>query len=168
MGVLGVVKYVEVLWDPISGNQYTGTGNATTGSEPKSIPGAVLMYVIGVSNQGALAADTVVITDNVPAGTGEPLQLGNTGAVAGIEIPDSITVDIDGNAVVLDLDEAGIAVDDLVYVRECSLAPADPVTSSAAFVADPSEEVNASMGASCAGGSTGYIVYFTTVDNTAS
>lgn len=167
VGVLGIVKYVEVLWDPISGNRYTGVGN-TTGGEPKSIPGAVLMYVIGVNNQGALAATGVVITDNVPAGAAQPLQLGNPGAVAGIEIPDSITVDIDGNAVVLDLDETGIVVDDSVYVRECSLIAADPVTSSAIFAADPSEEVNASMGASCDGGSTGYIVYFTTVDNTAS
>lgn len=167
VGVLGIVKYVEVLWDPISGNQYTGTGNTTTGNEPKSIPGAVLMYVIGVNNQGALAASGVVITDNVPAGAAQPLQLGNAGAVAGIQIPDTITVDIDGNAVVLNLDNAGISVDDSVYVRECSLTPADPVNTGVAFAADPSE-VNASMGASCDGGSTGYIVYFTTVDNTAS
>jgi uncharacterized repeat protein (TIGR01451 family) len=167
VGVLGIVKYVEVLWDPISENQYTGTGNTTTGNEPKSIPGAVLMYVIGVSNQSALAATGVVITDNVPAGAAEPLQLGNSGVVAGIELPDSITVDIDGIPVVLDLDNAGIAVDDLVYVRECSLVASDAVNPGVAFAADPSE-VNASMGASCDGGATGYIVYFATVDNTAS
>ena len=167
VGVLGIVKYVEVLWDPISENQYTGTGNTPTGNEPKSIPGAVLMYVIGVSNQSALAATGVVITDDVPAGATEPLQLGNSGAVAGIALPDSVTVDIDGIPVVLDLDNAGIAVNDLVYVRECSLVAGDSVNTGVPFAAaDP--EVSASMGASCVGGATGYIVYFATVDNTAS
>ncbi len=167
VGVLGIAKYVEVLWDPISNNQYTGTGNTTTGNEPKAIPGAVLMYVIGVTNQSSLAATGVTISDNVPGGgAGDPLQLGNAAAVSGIELPDSVTVTIDGSPVVFDLDNTGISVDTNVYVRPCSTTSSDPVNPGVAFGADPAE-VNASMGASCDANATGYVVYFATVDNTA-
>lgn len=166
VGVLGIAKLVEVLWDPISLNHYTGTGNGTTGNEPKAIPGAVLMYVIGVTNQSTLAADSVTITDNVPGGAGEPLQLGNAAAVPGIALPDTVSVTIDGVPVVFNLDNAGISVDSSVYVRPCSTVATDPVNAGVAFGADPAE-VSASMGASCVANSTGYVVYFATVDNTA-
>ncbi len=173
IGVLGIAKYVEVIYDPISGNQYTGTGNATTGNEPKAIPGAIIMYVIGVSNQSALAATGVAISDNIPGGqSGDPLLLGNSGSVAGVALPDTVDIDIDGSTVPFDLDNTagtGVAVDSQVHVRQCSTTASAPLDSQIAFDADPSAEVNAvSMGGSCDSGSTGYIVYFTTVDDTAS
>ena len=63
----------------------------------------------------------------------------------------------------------GVEVDSRVHVRQCSTTSTDPLDSQIAFDPDPSAEVNAvGMGASCDSGSTGYIVYFTTVDDTAS
>jgi len=170
VGVLGIAKHVEVLWDPISTNQYTGVGNGVTGNSPKSIPGAVLMYVIGVNNQSSLDATAVTITDNVPgnaASSAEPLILGNVNAVAGIELPDTVSIDIDGSAVIFDLDNANISVDNQVYIRTCDLIAATAVGAPVAFGADPAE-VSAPMGASCATGTAGYVVYFSTVDSTAS
>ena len=168
IGVLGIAKYAEVLWDPISGNQYTGVGNALTGNEPKSIPGAVIMYLIGVNNQSSIDATGVAISDDVPGGqVGDPLFLGNSAAVAGIEIPDTVSITIDGSPVIFDLDNTNIGVDAQVYVRACSLAAADPVGAPIAFGADPAEVNAVPLGASCDASSTGYVVYFATVDNTA-
>ncbi len=171
IGVLGIAKYVEVIYDPISGNHYTGVGNGTTGTEPKAIPGAIIMYVIGVSNQSSLAATGVAISDNVPGGQpGDPLLLGNSAAVAGVAVPASVDIDIDGSIVTFDLDTSGtgIAVDSQVHVRECSTTSTDPLDSQVPFGADPAEVNAIGMGASCDSGSTGYIVYFTTVDDAAS
>jgi hypothetical protein len=168
IGVLGIAKYAEVLWDPISGNQYTGAGNGLTGNEPKSIPGAVIMYLIGVNNQSSLAATAVAISDDVPGGqVGDPLFLGNSAAVAGIELPDSVTITIDASPVVFDLDNTNIGVDTQVYVRACSIVAADPVGAPIAFGGDPAEVNAVSLGASCDASSSGYVVYFATVDNTA-
>lgn len=58
--VLQVTKIAQVLSDPINGS-----------SNPKSIPGAITRYTIGVSNQGlgTVDNDTMVISDIVPANT---------------------------------------------------------------------------------------------------
>ncbi|MFQ5982589.1 MAG: hypothetical protein ACE5KS_04355, partial [Woeseiaceae bacterium] len=57
---LVVSKFVQTLSDPING-----------GSNPKSIPGAIMLYTIDVSNQGpgAVDADTLLITDPISANT---------------------------------------------------------------------------------------------------
>jgi len=168
VGVLGVVKIAEVIFDPISLNKYDNLG-ALTGAEPKAIPGAVIMYVIGVSNQSALSATGVDIDDDIPAGPvgdAEPLVLGNALGATGVFIPDTVTVTIDGSAVVLDLDNTNISVDNQVHVRPCSLVATDPSTAEA-FGTDPTEVDGASMG-TCDASSVGYVVYFTTVDNAAS
>jgi uncharacterized repeat protein (TIGR01451 family) len=75
-----VSKVVQTLSDPING-----------GSNPKAIPGAVVQYTLGVSNQGAGAVDagSMVITDPLPAGValyvdtsgGDPIVFAD-GAVA--------------------------------------------------------------------------------------
>ena len=170
VGVLGIAKYVEVLWDPISGNQYNAAGTATTGNEPKAIPGAVVMYLIGVNNQSPIDATGVTISDNIPGGQpNDPLLLGNAGAVAGINLPDTVTVTIDGSPVVFDVDNTNINVDNQVYIRECDTNAAAAVGTPVAFDTDSTAEVNAaSMGASCVANSSGYVVYFATVDDTAS
>ena len=169
IGVLGIAKAVNVLWDPISGNGYDGAGLPIAGVEPKSIPGAVVMYLIGVNNQSTLDATVVTISDDVPGGQpGDPLLLGNSAVQPGIEIPDSVTITIDGTPVVFDLDNTNIAVDTSVYVRDCSTVATDPVGAPIGFGPDPAEVNAVSLGAGgCVTGSTGYVVYFATVDNSA-
>jgi hypothetical protein len=78
-----------------------------------------------------------------------------------------VSITIDGSPVVFDLDNVNIAVDNSVYIRTCSTTASDPVGAPVAFDADPSEVNAVSMGASCDTNSTGYVVYFATVDNTA-
>jgi uncharacterized repeat protein (TIGR01451 family) len=53
---LTVTKSIAVLDDPVNG-----------GSNPKAIPGATLEYTIQVQNLGGTTADTVVVTDPIPA-----------------------------------------------------------------------------------------------------
>jgi uncharacterized repeat protein (TIGR01451 family) len=55
-----VSKMAQTLTDPING-----------GSNPKAIPGAVVQYTVGVSNQGPGSPDpnSIIITDPLPAGT---------------------------------------------------------------------------------------------------
>ena len=164
VGVLGVAKYVEVLWDPISTNGYDATGTKIVGTDPKSIPGAVLIYVIGVTNQSSLLASAVDITDDVPGGApGDPLLLGNAFAIPGIELPNTVDIDIDGTLVTFDLDNANIDVDSQVYIRACDPVPAASVGAPGAFNA-VAPEVDEPLG-DCATGEAGYVVYFATVDN---
>lgn len=55
-----VSKVAQTLTDPVNGS-----------SNPKAIPGAVVQYTLGVSNQGLGSPDldSIVITDPLPAGT---------------------------------------------------------------------------------------------------
>lgn len=55
-----VSKIVQTVTDPVNGV-----------TNPKAIPGAILRYTVGVTNQGngSPAADSIVITDPLPAGT---------------------------------------------------------------------------------------------------
>ncbi len=55
-----VSKVAQTLTDPFNG-----------GSNPKAIPGAVVQYTIGVTNQGLGSpdADSMVVTDALPTGT---------------------------------------------------------------------------------------------------
>ena len=78
--VLLVSKIAQTLSDPVNG-----------GSNPKAIPGAVVQYTLGVSNQGPgpVDADSIVISDPLPAGValyvdtsgGDPITF-TDGAVA--------------------------------------------------------------------------------------
>lgn len=154
---LGISKHVEVLWDPVTGNKYSGTGNTLTGNSPKAIPGAVLMYVIGVSANSGVNATTVLIDDDIPEtltspGTAEP----------GINMPDTVDIDINGSTVTFDLD-SGISPDAQYHTVACGTT----TVVSAAFGASP-EIDDADLG-DCDGlptAETGYVTYVVTVDDT--
>lgn len=151
---LGVAKYVEVLWDPVTGNRYDATG-ALTGNEPKAVPGAILMYVIGVAADGGVNATSVLLDDDIP----DPLVLaGDPNNVPGVELPNSVDIDINGSTTTFTLD-AGIALDDQQHVVDCSTS----TLLSEAFDAGP-EIDDADLG-NCAAGETGYLVYFVTVND---
>ncbi|MEM7003708.1 MAG: hypothetical protein AAF529_23185, partial [Pseudomonadota bacterium] len=151
---LGIAKHVEVLWDPVTGNKYDNLG-ALTGNHPKAIPGAILMYVIGVSADSGLNATTVTLDDDIP----ETLILpGDTNNVAGVELPNTVSIDINGSPTPFTLD-AGIALDDQQHVVDCATS----TLNSAAFDAGP-EIDDANLG-NCSAGQTGYVLYFVTVND---
>ncbi|MEQ9452115.1 MAG: hypothetical protein RJQ07_11080 [Pseudomonadales bacterium] len=152
---LGVAKYVEVLWDPVTGNKYDAAG-ALTGNDPKAIPGAVLMYVIGVSADSGVDATLVTLDDDIP----ETLILpGDPNSVVGVELPTSVDITIGGSVTTFTLDPA-IALDDQQHVVDCATS----TLTSSAFDAGP-EIDDASLG-SCDAGETGYVLYFVTVNDT--
>ena len=166
-----VAKYAEVLYDPISGNRYDGAGAATT-NQPKAIPGAVVLYVVGVrNNDGSFVAQGLQITDDIPD-TGlaltEPVDEGNPGAAA-VNLPASVTFDLDTGpgttngtfsmASVTDLDQihrfncAGVGAD-FAYAAGTQNGP---------DVTFPLTEVDVAFG-DCTAGQEGYIAYFVTVE----
>ncbi len=152
---LGVAKHVETLWDPVTGNKYDGTG-AATGNEPKAIPGAVLLYVIGVSADSGVDATAVLIDDDIP----DTLVLpGNPNAVAGIELPNTVDITISGTPTTFTLD-AGVTANDEYHTQDC----AANALASAAFDAGP-EIDDADLG-DCDAGETGYVAYVVTVNDT--
>lgn len=67
---LVIMKTVQSFFDPVNQNE-----------NPKSIPGAVMLYTIQVTNfgAGAVDADTVVITDPIPEHTSLVLDVNGTG-----------------------------------------------------------------------------------------
>jgi uncharacterized repeat protein (TIGR01451 family) len=80
-----VLKSAQTFSDPVNGT-----------TNPKAIPGASMIYTIGVTNQGngATDTDTVVITDAVPLntslfvgdldGSGSPVQFIDGATVSGL------------------------------------------------------------------------------------
>ncbi len=152
---LFVGKVVEVLYDPINGNRYsTNNSNTQSGSNPKAIPGAVLMYTVGVSNEtGSPDATGVSITDDLST---TEVSVGNFNAVAGINVPDTVSVTL--NAVPTAMDVPDSPNLDLINYRTCA-APATPATTAFAG-SDP--EVTVSIGV-CTATQKGVIVYFVTL-----
>lgn len=81
--VLQVTKITLPITDPINGS-----------SNPRAIPGAVMQYTIGVTNQGlgSVDGDTLAITDTVPANTalyvdtggGDPIQFVDGATASGL------------------------------------------------------------------------------------
>lgn len=55
---LSVVKSSRVVWDPFNGD-----------TNPKAIPGAIVEYCLVVTNTGAAAASSVVLSDAIPTNT---------------------------------------------------------------------------------------------------
>ncbi len=154
---LGIAKHVEVLWDPITANRYDGAG-AATANNPKAIPGALLLYIIGVSANSGLDATSVTIDDDIPETLVDP---GNTTAEApaNINMPASVDITINGSPVTFTLDAAVVANGEY-HVQDCA---GNAVTSST-FAAAP-EVDDADLGA-CDDGDTGYVAYVVTVDDT--
>ncbi len=156
---LGIAKHVEVLWDPISTNRYDGTGvPVIPASHPKAIPGAILLYVIGVRANAGLDATSVTIDDDIPETLVDP---GNTTgeAPANINMPAIVDVTIDGSVVSFGIDSAVLANGEY-HVQDC----AGNAIVSTAFAASP-EVDDADLGA-CDDGDTGYVAYVVTVDDT--
>ena len=153
---MNVGKVVQVLWDPINGNRYsTNNSDALSGNNPKSIPGAVLMYAVGVSNEaGSPSATAINISDDLP-NTGEILA-GNSGAVAGINVPQNVSVTL--NAVPVSLDVPDSPNMNQISYHTC----AAPATTATASFALGNPEVAVSLGA-CAATERGVVVYFVTL-----
>ncbi len=151
---LYIAKVAEVIWDPINLNKYSAANsNATTGNNPKAIPGAVVMYAIGVRNDvGSLAVTSVNISDNVD-------EVVDTGSAQAVNIPDSVTITLNAVPVVIDIPNGAATTG--VNFRTCAGAE----TNNQAFVADPAPEVAVALG-NCGADETGLIVYFVTVPAT--
>jgi len=149
---LYVGKTVEVLWDPVNGNRYNANNSDTpTTNNPKAIPGAVVMYAIGVQNDtGSPNATGININDDLQNGA---ILVGNPGG-APVAVPDHVSVTLNSVSVPLDVpNTADLAV---VNTRDCTGA-----VSTAAFnVGNP--EVSTNLG-TCAATQTGVIVYFVTL-----
>jgi uncharacterized repeat protein (TIGR01451 family) len=62
--LLTVTKSADVISDP-----FTTTGN------PKAIPGAVIEYTVEINNSGSDDADSVILTDVLPATLGTPVTI---------------------------------------------------------------------------------------------
>lgn len=152
---LYIGKVVQVLWDPISGNRYSANNSDTlSGNNPKAIPGAVLMYAIGVSNDvGGPNTTGISITDDLQS-TGE-ITAGST--TAGVNVPQNVSVTL--NAVPVSLDVPDSPNMTLISYHTCAAFAA---TATAAFVAT-NPEVTVSLG-TCAANQRGVIVYFVTLN----
>jgi len=154
---LSIAKYVEVVYDPITGNRYDGAGAPI--ADPKAIPGAVLMYVIGVVNENAsLSATAVSIDDDVPV---PDVAVGDLADPAPpIEIPATVSFAVGSSTPTFTLDQGSIEgnLDD-IWVQGCDGNP----TTSTGFSGAP-EVDNIGLG-TCAPGEDGYVVYFVTIDD---
>ena len=152
---LFVGKVVQVIWDPINGNRYSSNNSDTLSTNnPKAIPGAVLMYAVGVSNDvGSPSATGVNISDDLST---TEVAVGNSNAVVGINVPDTVSVTL--NAVPVSLDVPNSPNLDLISYHTCA-APA--ATATTAFSV-PNPEVAVSVG-TCAATEKGVIVYFVTL-----
>jgi len=92
-----VTKSVQTLSDPINGN-----------SNPKAIPGAIVLYTINVSNQGPGPVDdgSLVITDIVPADSalfvdtagGDPIVFADGAVASGLAYDFAANVDFSNQA----------------------------------------------------------------------
>lgn len=163
-----VAKYAEVIYDPISGNKYVAD---VLTAEPKAIPGAVIMYVIGVTNRDvAFDVEGVSIIDDIPDGTGafELVDEGNQTGSA-VNYPSVVTVDFDpGNPTPITEDFSLPAGLDQSQISTSS-CDVSPVVNTTPFLADigpdtvSGPEVDVSLGI-CGAGSSGFVVYFVTVE----
>lgn len=80
---LTVTKTSVVVTDPI--NCTTDGDPSSCTSSPKAIPGAVIEYCLDVNNTGASDAESIVLTDGIPANTtyvAESIKTGATSATS--------------------------------------------------------------------------------------
>lgn len=157
---LTVVKHVEVLFDPISGNGYNGSGVRVVTVNPKSIPGAVVLYVVGVFNTTtAFTAQSVLIDDDVPNPSVLVGDQANPGTA--VDVPTSVTMTVGGTPTTVSLDRASIGTNlDRVWVKGCAVA----IATSQAFGGGTPEIDDAAIG-TCTAGQTGYIAYLVTIND---
>ncbi len=150
---LSLAKSALVLYDPITGNRFN-SDRVTVDAEPKAIPGAVIMYVIGVANESAtLAANAVTLNDTLPV---EVVAGDQANPVAAIVIPNAASFAVGGVTPSFDL--SGVIDLDVVSHSACSTPASDP-----AYTGAPITGVGGDVG-NCAASATAYIVYFVTLD----
>ena len=147
---LYIGKTSEVIWDPINLNKYSAAdSNTASGKVPKAIPGAVVMFAIGLSNDATSQAVTSVgVADDLPATV-------TTGTAQSVNVPDTVSITLNGSPVVLDIPN-GANLNQVGY-RLCSGA-----TGSVPYTGNPSQEVSVSIGA-CSPNQTSVVVYFVTI-----
>jgi len=176
---LQVAKTVEVLYDPINGNKYDAAGDlAVPAVNPKAIPGAVLMYAIGMNNNepaGGVPVEAIVIADDVQDGATaadlEPVDEGNQSG-ATVNVPNTVVVDVDPTVAGvnnrtftltpgLDLDE--------VHVLVCGpTSPTNPSAQNytAATTVGGNDQANPEVAVNigdCDPAEEAYVIYFVTV-----
>jgi hypothetical protein len=150
---LSLAKSALVLYDPITGNRFN-SDRVTVDAEPKAIPGAVIMYVIGVANESAtLAANAVTLNDTLPV---EVVAGDQANPAAAIVIPNAASFAVGGVTPSFDL--SGVTDLDVVSHSACSTPASDP-----AYIGAPISGVGGDVG-NCAASATAYIVYFVTLD----
>ena len=153
---LGIAKQVEVIWDPVTGNRYDGSGVAIVGANPKAIPGAIMLYVIGVSSDAGFDATAVSIDDDIPDGL---VDAGNTTTepAANINMPATVNITINGSPTAFTID-GGVSANGEYHIQDC----AGGALVSTTFAGTDPEVSGASLGA-CDAGDTGYVAYVVTV-----
>ena len=169
---LYVGKYVEVLYDPINGNKYVGGVPAAPAVEPKAIPGAVLMYVIGIANNDAVfVAENVVVDDDIPdnlIGEVEPVDEGNQSGSA-VNLPDNVDVDVDpGPGVdIRNFDLTTIADLDSIFMNDCAGADSTTAYHTDVLVGPDTDVTNSEISVAvgqCDPAEEAHLVYFVTVE----
>ncbi len=150
---LSVAKFAEVIYDPITGNRYDADRTTEVG-DPRAIPGAVIMYVIGVANESAgLAASAVTLADVLPPQVTAGVLVAPTPAIV---IPSTVNMTVGGTTPAFDLTAVGDL--DIVSFDACSAPTADP-----AYTGTPVTGLQGDVG-NCAAGANAYVVYFVTLD----
>lgn len=152
---LSLAKNAVVLYDPITGNRFSDRD--TEDAEPKAIPGAVIMYVIGVANESAtLAANAVTLNDVLPTEVtaGDPAN-----TTPGIVIPNAVSFAVGGVTPTPSFNLSAVTDLDVVSHLECSTPASVPAYTGAA----PITGVGGDLG-NCAAGAIAYIVYFVTLN----
>jgi hypothetical protein len=150
---LYVGKTVQVLWDPVNGNRYSANNSDTvTTANPKAIPGAVVMYAVGVQNDtGSPNATGISINDDLQNG-GE-IVVGNP-AGAPVFVPDHVSVTLNAVSVSLDVPNSP----NMAQVSQSNCAGAVSTTP----FNGTNPEVTTTLG-TCTATQTGVIVYFVTL-----
>ncbi len=150
---LSVAKTAVVLYDPITGNRFDADRTTVIG-DPRAIPGAVIMYVIGVANESAgLAATAVTLADTLPAQVTAGVLAAPTPAIV---VPSTVNMTVGGVAPAFDL--TTVSDLDIVSFDACS-AP----TNNPAYVGTPTTGIGGDVG-DCAASAQAYVVYFVTLD----
>ena len=150
---LALAKYAEVIYDPVTGNRYDADRTTVLG-DPKAIPGAVIMYVLGIVNENAaLAADDVTLGDTLPT----QVTAGNQTGLTTLVIPNSATFTVGSGSQIFDL--SAVVDLDTVTTSACSAPTAAP-----AYTGGPPATGLAGDVGDCAASATAYVAYFVTLD----
>lgn len=164
---LTVTKTSEVIYDPVVGlkcdldsatagtTDYAVCDTSTPVVEPHAIPGAIVRYVISVSNASTtVGAEEVSITDNVPASVNQGNDSAVSGLVAGV---------CDGtSATGLTAGGGTCTGDPAAYLNNMVITSCDGVVTAAADT-NPISQSLATGASTCDSGETGTIVYFVTI-----